>query len=102
MSSYKKVACKGTLWQVFIRVYRLETSLVGIFDPSNLLSGSTLPPPSFPCVKVQFIQPVFGWEGAGGCWALFNTVYLTRFRTYKIARPNPKQKPRRGDGVSDR
>jgi len=28
-----------------------------------------------------------------------NSLYLTRFRTYKIARP-PKQKPRRGRGLS--
>jgi hypothetical protein len=28
----------------------------------------------------------------------FNTLYLTRFRTYKIARP-PTQTPRRGGGV---
>jgi hypothetical protein len=28
----------------------------------------------------------------------FNTVYLTRLRTYKIARP-PKQKPSRGGGL---
>jgi hypothetical protein len=30
-----KMTCKGTLWQVFIRVYRLDTfSHVGIFDPA--------------------------------------------------------------------
>jgi hypothetical protein len=28
----------------------------------------------------------------------FNTLYLTRFRTYKIAIDHPKQKPRRGGG----
>ncbi len=35
--------------------------------PSNLLSSSpfTSPPP-LPCVKVQYIQTVCGWEGVGG------------------------------------
>ncbi len=40
-----------------------------------------------------------------GCWSPvgdhtlqeLNTMYLTRFRTYKIARPS-QQKPRRGGG----
>jgi hypothetical protein len=35
MSSSKKLTCKGTLRQVFIRVYSLEIhSKVGIFDPA--------------------------------------------------------------------
>ncbi len=33
---------------------------------SHLLSGSTLPSPPLPCVKVQYIQTVFGWERVGG------------------------------------
>jgi hypothetical protein len=54
----KKLICKGTLQQVFIRVYRLETqSFMLVFSTqlcelllllSNLLSGSTSPPPPFP------------------------------------------------------
>ncbi len=50
MSSAKKLTCKGTLRQVFIRVYRLEIQTVMLyFRPSfvncchsNLLTGSTL------------------------------------------------------------
>ncbi len=58
----KKLTCKGTLQQVFIRVYRLRYSqLCWYFRPSfvncchsNLLSGSPLPlsPPSL-CVLVS-------------------------------------------------
>ncbi len=51
----KKLTCKGILWQVFIKVYRLETQLCWYLRPSfvnccpfNLLSGSTLP---LPCVN---------------------------------------------------
>ncbi len=37
----KKLTCKGTLWQVFIRVHRLEIqfSHVGIFDPAMWREG---------------------------------------------------------------
>ncbi len=51
----KILTCKGTLRQVFSRVYRLEIqSLMLVFSTQfcellplyNLLSGSTLPPPS--------------------------------------------------------
>ncbi len=60
------------------------------YCPSNLLSGS--PPPPLPKVNVK----VCGWEGMGGgvlscvgdhILQEFNTLYLTRFRTYKIALP---------------
>ncbi len=52
----KKSGLKGTLRQVFIRVYRLEINSVLLvfrrsfmnYCTSNLLSGSTLPPPPFP------------------------------------------------------
>ncbi len=52
MSSSKKLTSKGNLLQLFIRVHRLEIYLVMlVFSiqlcellPSNLLSGSTLPP----------------------------------------------------------
>ncbi len=49
----KKLTCKGTLRQVFIRVYRMEIYIQTCWYfrpsfvnccPSNLLSGSTLPP----------------------------------------------------------
>jgi hypothetical protein len=58
----KELTCKGTLRQVFIRVYRLQIanflfkfSYVGILPalgsvrPSPLLSGSTLPPLPYLC-----------------------------------------------------
>ncbi len=64
------------------------------FPLPNLLSGSTLPPP---CVKEQYLQTLCGWEGSGlsspvGDHILqeFNTLYLTRYTTYKIARPPNK------------
>jgi hypothetical protein len=72
MSSSKKIeklTCKGTLRQVFIRVYRLEIqsfmlvsstySFVNYYT-SNLLSVS---PPLLPWVKVQYIQTMCGWRG---------------------------------------
>jgi hypothetical protein len=76
----KKLTCKETLWQVFLRVYRLEIqSVMLVFRPSfvnycptNHLSGS--PPPPLPCVKIQYLQTICGWEGARGggvvelCW----------------------------------
>jgi hypothetical protein len=62
--------------------------------PSNLLSASTLPPSSFLCVKVQYIQTACGWQGVGVLSPVadhilqeFNTLYPTKFTTYKIARP---------------
>jgi hypothetical protein len=55
----KTLNCQGNLWQVFIRVYRLEIqSVMLLFStqllnscPCNLLSGSTLPPPPPPRVN---------------------------------------------------
>jgi hypothetical protein len=75
-----------------------STHLVN-YCPSSLLSGS---PPPLPCVKVQFIQTVCGWEGVmspvGDHILLeFNTLYLTRFRTYKIARPTKQGKGHQTD-----
>jgi hypothetical protein len=86
MRHLKKLTCKGTLRQVFIRVYRLEMANflrtfrhVGIFNQAlwfvltpPLLSGSTLPPPHLPsvneytvlCARIQYVM------GAGmGFWA---------------------------------
>jgi hypothetical protein len=43
----KKLTCTGTLWQMFIRVYKLEIQsvmLVFSTQSTNLFSGSTLPP----------------------------------------------------------
>ncbi len=97
----QKLTCKGTSRQVFIRVYRLEIQSVMLvfstlfwellpLEPSLWFNS----PPSLPlpCVKVQYT--VYGWEGGGGgCWIQletnilqeFNTLYLTRFKTYNIA-----------------
>jgi hypothetical protein len=76
-------------------------SHVGIFDPSCellplcLLSDS-FTPPSLPKVNVQYIYIDSVWlEGGGGMLSCvvdhilheFNTLFLTRFRTYKIATP---------------
>jgi hypothetical protein len=51
------------------------------------------PPAPLPCVKVQYTQTVYGWEGVGVLSPVedhilqeFKTLYLTRFRIDKIAR----------------
>ncbi len=72
MFHLKKLTCKGTLRQVFIRFYRLEIwSVMLVFlthfvncRPSNLLTGSTLPP----CVNSSTlcIQCVKGGYGVLG------------------------------------
>jgi hypothetical protein len=75
----KKLTSKGTLRQVFIKVYRLLVML----EFSTQLSP-------LPCI---FRQCVAG-RGVGVLSSVgdhilqeFKTLYLTRFRTYKIARP---------------
>jgi hypothetical protein len=63
MLSSKKSGLKGTLRQAFIRVARLEIqSVLWVFSSqlvdcchSNLLSGSTLPPPPFPVLSMSLI-----------------------------------------------
>ncbi len=109
----KKLICKGTLWQVFIRVYRLEIkSVMLVFRPSfvnccpsNLFSGSTLALYPPPCLKVHYTQIVCGWEEIGGVGdhilQEFNTLYLTRFSPYKTDRPL-QTKNLGGEGDSDR
>jgi hypothetical protein len=60
-------------------------------------------PPPLPKVNVKYIQTVWGGGGGVGGWGVlscvvgrilqeFNTLFLTRFRTYKIATHHPKQK----------
>jgi hypothetical protein len=64
-----------------------------IFDPALLslwfYSFLSLP---LPCVEVQYKPTMCGWEGLGVLSPVgdlirqeFNTLYLTRFRTYEIA-----------------
>jgi hypothetical protein len=112
--SSKKLTCKGPSRWVFIRVYKQEiqsvmlvfsTQLCELLSP-NLLSGSTLPPP-FPVSKYsiyRYRQCVTG-RGVGVLSPVgdnipqeFNTLYLARFRTYKIARP-PQTKILEGRGA---
>jgi hypothetical protein len=73
--------------------------------PLYLLSD---PPPPPPKVNVQYIQPVCGWGGGEGVLNCvvdhiqqeFNTLFLTRFRTYKIATPpQTKHQKRRHLGI---
>ncbi len=90
--NYKDTKMSSLL--VFKRVYRLEIQSVMLVFSTQLckllsLCGSSLPP--HPKVKVQIIQTVCGWEVVVElCWRPYsagvNTLYLTRFRTYKIAR----------------
>ncbi len=92
---------------------------VGIFWPSfvncsiaptNLLSGSTPPPFSKSMYNMYIVQTVCGWEGVGGgYWVVletifgkeFCTLYVTRFKTYKIALL-PQNKNLGGEEASDR
>ncbi len=88
---------------LFNRFYRLEihTLMVGIFDPAcELLPPwtkeqylctvaplpSLWPPPPSPASQTKctvYTDSVWLWGGGGGVYTLF----LTRFRTYKIASP---------------
>jgi hypothetical protein len=81
--SPKKLTCKGTLLQVFIRLYRLEIqSVMLVFStqlwncgPSNRLFGLTLPtspPPPVPYVnrkKMYARIQCVGGVGVIGFWA---------------------------------
>jgi hypothetical protein len=76
------------------------------YCPSNLLFGSPIPHPSpFPKDKVQYIQTVSGWEGVVVLSCVgdhilqeFNTMFLTRFRTHKIALPPQTNLGGKGEG----
>ncbi len=98
------VSCKGTLRKVFIRVYSLDilSQSCWYFRPSfvnccpyNLLFSSTPHPPSkFPVSKYNIYRQCVVGRGLGvlilvGDHILqeFNNLYLTRLKTYKIARP---------------
>ncbi len=111
MSSSKKLTWKGTLRQVFIRVYRLEIQPVMVvwyfrpsfvnYCPSNLLSGSPPPPPPpFPVSK-------YNMEGGDvGCWVVLETLFYMSLTLciWLASEPtklldHPKQKPKRGGGL---
>jgi hypothetical protein len=101
---------------VFNRVYRLEivsqVMLVFSTPPCELfplqpsLSFTSPTPPPFPKSQYSmYIQTVCNWEGVREvvelCWRLysaeFDTRFLTRFRTCKIATP-PQTKTYEGRG----
>jgi hypothetical protein len=65
----KKLTCKGTLRQVFIRVYRMEVEPVMLLFSTQLcelLSVSTLPSPFFPCVNKYTTYTYTVFRGGGG------------------------------------
>jgi hypothetical protein len=83
---------------VFISVYRMELQSVMLLFLTQLCAALPLspsfwftpPPPHLPCVKVQYIQTVCGWEGVGALSPVrdhilqkFNTQYLTKFTPNK-------------------
>ncbi len=99
----KQFTCEGTLQQVFIRVYILEIQSVMLVF-STQLCGLLPVQPSLWFTSPIPVSKYSMWLGRG--WGVlrpvgdhilqeFNILYLTRFRTYKIA-DFPKQKPRRG------
>jgi hypothetical protein len=71
MTSSKKLTstCKGTLRQVFIRVYRLEIQSVMLVFSTQLHNLLPLLSPVGDHIPQEL-----------------NTLYLTRFRIYKIVR----------------
>jgi hypothetical protein len=98
---------------VFNRVYRMEIqSVMLVFSdplvncfPSNLLAD--LPYPS-PLPKVKYRILVYRqFMAMGGCRVLscvvdhilreFITMFMTRFRTYKIATPTPNKNASKDD-----
>jgi hypothetical protein len=86
---------------VFNRIYRLEIQSVMLVFSTQLLTITLIPSLLFTSplskVKVHYIQTVCGrgWEVLICVGDLilqeFNTLYLTRFRTYKIALPPEKK-----------
>ncbi len=94
--------CKTQLDNMHYGIF-FECSFVK-YCPSNLFSGSPSPLPLLK-VKVHYIQTVCDWKGGGGCWVVsetifclqeFNTLFLTRFRNYKIAAQPQTKATRRG------
>jgi hypothetical protein len=93
----RKLTCKGTLRQVFIRVYRLEIQPVMLIFSTQLsvnccpLTFSLVqlsPSPPFPVSKYSTLRQCVAGKGWGvlspvGDHILlkFNALYLSRFRT---------------------
>ncbi len=97
---------------MLIRAYRLEIQSVMLVFSTQLCELLPLWPSllfkSLPASLCQStVHTNIVWLGGGGgreclvlldtvfCRSLINSLYLTRFRTYKIAR-QPQTKPRRG------
>jgi hypothetical protein len=96
---------------VFNRVYRLETQSVMLVFSTPLVNycpfifSLTSPtPPPFLKVNAQYIRQCVAVGGGGGGGGVlncvvrhilqeFNSLFLTRFRTYKIATPPQTKKP---------
>ncbi len=78
----KKFACKGTLRQVFFRVFRLETQSVMLICLTQL---SDFPPPlSLPCVNkyTVYTNTVCKGEGVPGVLGprkIYRQIYLVNF-----------------------
>jgi hypothetical protein len=83
------------------------------FDPASLTIAPLIfslvhlhAPSPRPKSKVQYIQTV-GWGEELSCVGdhilqEFTTLFLTRYRAYKIAFPPPNKKPRRGGAQKDK
>jgi hypothetical protein len=117
MSSSKKLTCKGTLRQVFISSvhHRLEIHSVMLVFSTQLYELLPLQPslwfnshPPLSLGQSTLYTDIVWLGGGGGWWVLLDsitcrslTLCLTRFRTYKIARP-PPTKNLGEEGASDR
>ncbi len=115
MSSSKKMTVKGLCsrclsefidWRYSQSCRYFRPNFVNCCT-SNILSGSTLPPPRPPslCQSTEYTDSA--WQGGGGgCWVLLETIFC-RSLTLSIwpdSEPtkllyHPKQKPRRGGGL---
>ncbi len=91
MLSSKKLTCKGTLRQLFIRVYRLDTgdtvSHVGIFDPAlwTVAALTFFPPPlstTSLCQSTLYTDSV--WLGGGGVLSPAGDHILQEFITINV------------------
>ncbi len=92
---------------VYNRVYGLEIHSVMLVFSTSLVYccpstfSLTSPPLPLPTVNVQHIQTLCGCGGGVGVLSCvvdhilqeFNTLFLTRFRNYKIATPPQTKRP---------